>query len=106
MYLSARVYTALCHKRNQPYFTIRRGSGGVEQQRGSDGVIREVGLLTAAQVTLLSDRRQIAPYGLAGGEAGEVGEAALISSGRTEGLAGKFSIMAKAGDRIVTYIAL
>ena len=82
-------------------YAIRRGSGGAGQQRGGDSVIREVEWLTAAQVTLLSDRRRIAPYGLAGGEAGQVGEAELLASGQTEGLAGKFSMAAKAGDRIV-----
>ncbi len=82
-------------------YAIRHNSGGSGQQRGGEGVIREVELLTAAQVTLLSDRRKIAPYGLAGGEAGQVGEAEWISSGQTERLQGKFSIKAKAGDRIV-----
>jgi N-methylhydantoinase B len=82
-------------------YAIRPGSGGAGKQRGGDGVIREVELLTDAQVTLLSDRRRIAPYGLAGGEAGQCGEAEWVSSGRTERLSGKFSIQAKAGDRVV-----
>ncbi len=82
-------------------YAIRRGSGGAGQQKGGDGVIREVELLTDAQLTLLSDRRTIAPYGLAGGEAGQVGEAKLMAKGKTKRLRGKFSIKAKAGDRIV-----
>ncbi len=82
-------------------YAIRRGSGGAGQQRGGDGVIREVELLTDAQVTLLSDRRTIAPYGLAGGEVGQVGAAEIIANGKSEKLPGKFSTMAKAGDRIV-----
>ena len=82
-------------------YAIRRNSGGAGQQRGGDGVICEIELLTDAQVTLLSDGRKIAPYGLAGGEAGQVGEAELISGGRSKGLRGKLSIKAKAGDRIV-----
>jgi N-methylhydantoinase B len=82
-------------------YAIRHGSGGAGRQRGGDGVIREVELLTDAQVTLLADRRKIAPYGLAGGEAGQCGEAEWLSSGRTERLSGKFSIRAKAGDRVV-----
>ncbi|HEX4950879.1 MAG TPA: hydantoinase B/oxoprolinase family protein [Blastocatellia bacterium] len=82
-------------------YAIRRDSGGAGQHRGGDGVIREVELLTDAQVTLLSDRRKIAPYGLAGGEAGQQGTAELVSSGQHEQLPGKFSRAAKAGDRIV-----
>ncbi len=82
-------------------YAIRRGSGGAGKQRGGDGVVREVELLTDAQLTLLSDRRKIAPYGLAGGEAGKSGEAELLLAGRTKRLPGKFSLAARAGSRIV-----
>ncbi len=82
-------------------YAIRRGSGGAGQQRGGDGIIREIELLTDAQVTLLADRRKIAPYGLAGGEPGQLGAAELIAKGKRKRLRGKFSITAKAGDRIV-----
>lgn len=64
----------------------------------NDGVIREVELLTDAQVILLSDRRTIAPYGLVGGTLGQVGAVELTAVGRTEALRGKFSMAAKAGD--------
>jgi N-methylhydantoinase B len=82
-------------------YAIRRGSGGAGQHCGGDGVIREVELLTDAQVTLLSDRRMFAPYGLAGGEGGQRGEAELLSAKQAEQLPGKFSRVASAGNRIV-----
>jgi N-methylhydantoinase B len=82
-------------------YAIRRGSGGAGKQRGGDGVVREVELLTDAQVTLLADRRKIAPYGLAGGEVGQLGEAELLMGKKTKLLPGKFSLSAKAGDRII-----
>jgi N-methylhydantoinase B len=82
-------------------YAIRRGSGGAGKYCGGDGVIREVELLTDAQVTLLSDRRTIAPYGLAGGEAGQCGEAELLWAKQREQVPGKFSRAALAGSRVV-----
>jgi len=83
-------------------YAIRRGSGGAGRRRGGDGVIRELELLTDAQVSLLADRRRFAPYGLKGGEDGQRGQATLIGSdGRLQTLPGKFSLAAKSGDRIV-----
>lgn len=77
-------------------------SSDAKKQRGDDGVVREIEVLTDTQVSLLSDRRRVAPYGLAGGLPGQCGEAELlISLGQAEQLPGKFSLAVKAGDRIV-----
>ena len=54
-------------------YSIRRGSGGEGLHRGGDGLIREIELLTDAEVTILSERRLKPPYGLFGGKPGEVG---------------------------------
>ena len=51
-------------------YAYRSNSGGEGQFRGGDGLIREIELLTDAQVTLLADRRKFSPYGLQGGEEG------------------------------------
>jgi N-methylhydantoinase B len=56
-------------------YAYRDGSGGAGQFRGGDGLIRELELLTDAQVTLLADRRKLRPYGLNGGEEGAAGKA-------------------------------
>jgi N-methylhydantoinase B len=82
-------------------YAIRRGSGGRGKQQGGDGVVREIELLTDAQVTLLADRRKIAPYGLAGGEVGQTGEAELLAGRQSKRLPGKFSLAVQAGSRIV-----
>jgi N-methylhydantoinase B len=83
-------------------YAIRHGSGGAGRHRGGDGVIREIELLADAQVSLLADRREFAPYGLAGGKDGKRGQAALVrADGRREKLPGKFSIKADRGDRVV-----
>ena len=83
-------------------YQIRRNSGGAGRFRGGDGVIREIELLTPAQISLLSDRRKLAPYGLAGGCPGLVGNNRLIRPGHpARNLPGKFSIRAERGTRIV-----
>ena len=53
-------------------FAIRRGSGGAGRWRGGDGVVREVEFLEPMQAAILSNRRRVAPFGLAGGVAGRV----------------------------------
>lgn len=52
---------------------IRRGSGGNGKFRGGDGAIREIEARVPLRVSILSERRNYAPYGLKGGEPGEVG---------------------------------
>ena len=54
-------------------YAIRRGSGGSGWARGGDGIERCYQFLDDAAVTLLCERREIAPWGLAGGSAGHCG---------------------------------
>jgi N-methylhydantoinase B len=81
-------------------YAIRKASGGKGKNRGGDGVVRELELLTDAQVTILSDRRKIRPYGLQGGEAGAAGRSILVTNNAERELASKDSVMAHKGDRI------
>ncbi len=55
-------------------YELRRGAGGAGKHRGGDSIYREVELLADATVTILSERRRHAPYGLYGGEPGAKGE--------------------------------
>jgi N-methylhydantoinase B len=52
---------------------LRVGSGGAGRHRGGDGVIRELRLLEPCRLSLLSQRRTIAPAGEAGGADGASG---------------------------------
>ncbi len=82
-------------------YSIRRGSGGKGKFKGGDGVIRSIEILTDAKVSLLSDRRKIAPYGLGGGEDGKKGETVLTQkNGQRKKLSGKFSLTVSAEDVI------
>ncbi len=81
-------------------YAIRRGTGGTGKFRGGAGVIRALRLLTDAEVTILSERRNRGPYGLRGGEPGEPGRNVLISGGEAQPLAGKVSVSTHEGDVI------
>ena len=77
-------------------YAIRRNTGGNGWHRGGDGLLREFEFLTNAQVTLLTERREYAPWGLQGGAPGCRGENRL--NGRL--LPGKVSLQVKSGDRL------
>ena len=79
-------------------YSIRRNTGGKGIHKGGDGIVREIRLLTDAEVTVLSDRRKTAPYGLFGGGPGVVGKNIIIRNGQKEEKPGKFSGSIKKGD--------
>jgi N-methylhydantoinase B len=54
-------------------YARRYGSGGSGAHRGGDGLQRRIQFLVPARVTLLTDRRDRAPFGLAGGSPGAPG---------------------------------
>ncbi len=55
-------------------FALREHSGGRGQHRGGDGVIREIEALEPLAVSLLTERRARAPFGMAGGQPGSPGQ--------------------------------
>jgi N-methylhydantoinase B len=80
-------------------YCLRRGSGGAGQWRGGDGVVREIQFLARAQVTVLSDRRKIPPYGLGGGSPGAPGRNVIVrQDGRREECRSKFTATLEPGD--------
>ena len=82
-------------------YRIRKGSGGRGKARGGDGAVREIETLAPATMSLLSDRRKRAPYGLQGGEPGEPGRTFLIKpDGRRDELKSKDGRLMNIGDRI------
>ncbi len=82
-------------------YSLRPGSGGEGKQRGGDGIVREIEVLTDAEVTLLSDRRLRGPWGLAGGADGSPGNASVSRrNGSLEKLPGKANVRLRPGDRI------
>jgi len=83
-------------------YRLRRGSGGAGRHPGGDGIVREIEFLVPSEVTLLSDRRKFAPYGLAGGGPGKPGSNVLLqASGKNRTLPSKFTIQVEAGDVLI-----
>jgi N-methylhydantoinase B/oxoprolinase/acetone carboxylase alpha subunit len=58
-------------------YELRLGSGGAGRHRGGDGVVRELRVLEACRLSLLTQRRALAPRGARGGEAGRPGRSFL-----------------------------
>ena len=55
-------------------FRIRRGSGGRGRHKGGDGVERRIRFLQPMTAVLLANHRVVAPFGVQGGEAAQVGQ--------------------------------
>ena len=81
-------------------YCLRQGSGGEGQFAGGEGVLREVDLAGPALVTLLTERRNSAPYGLYGGQPGRPGRNCLIRNAEQQVLPDKAMISCRAGDRL------
>lgn len=83
-------------------FAIRRGSGGAGAHRGGDGAVRRIRFLEAMEAGILSNRRHVPPFGLAGGEPGGLGINRLIrTSGKVEVLDSTASVLVEPGDVMV-----
>jgi len=77
-------------------YAIRTGSGGDGEFKGGDGVVRQYEFLEDAEVSLLTERRRHAPWGLNGGEAGQRGRNELDG----EELPGKIEFSVSAGQTL------
>lgn len=83
-------------------FAIRRGSGGAGQWPGGDGAVRRLRFLEPMQAGLLSNRRRVPPFGLAGGEPGACGTGRVERvDSSVETLGATASVSVAAGDVIV-----
>jgi N-methylhydantoinase B len=78
---------------------IRRGSGGAGRHRGGDGIERTLQLEAAARVTVISERRVLPPWGLAGGAPGAPGANTIRAPGEASPrpMPGKFQVDLPAG---------
>ena len=79
-------------------YGLRKSSGGKGRCPGGDGIIRSYRFNGDAQVSLLSERRKLQPYGLNGGGPGKTGENILERGKKKQKLAGKASFSVRRGD--------
>jgi 5-oxoprolinase (ATP-hydrolysing) len=78
-------------------FALRRGSGGPGRFFGGDGLVRELEFLRGGiEVSIVSERRVRAPFGLAGGSCGAPGRNSLDGLE----LAGRARVTVSAGQRL------
>ena len=82
-------------------FAIRRGSGGGGEWRGGDGAVRRIRFLQPMTAVIVSSRRNVAPFGLAGGQDGAPGRQWVErAGGRKEMLTGTDGAELVAGDAL------
>lgn len=79
-------------------YLIRKGSGGRGKHKGGDGIIREYKFFVETEISILSERRRIPPYGLKGGEPGKVGRNYILRGKKKILLPSKINFKAKVGD--------
>ncbi len=83
-------------------FHIRKGSGGKGKWRAGDGIRRTMRFLEKMEYTILSGHRRIRPFGLAGGEDGQIGENYVRrKDGTMERLKGADATVVDAGEAII-----
>jgi 5-oxoprolinase (ATP-hydrolysing) len=61
-------------------YQICEGSGGAGKWKGGNGIIREMQFTQPVSLSVLSQHRKVAPYGLKGGESGKPGKQLLIQN--------------------------
>jgi 5-oxoprolinase (ATP-hydrolysing) len=83
-------------------FALRTGSGGEGAHRGGNGVVRRVRFLESMTAAILSNRRRVAPFGLAGGAPGATGVNSIERrDGSVERLDSTAAAQMQAGDVFV-----
>ncbi|MDQ1502649.1 MAG: N-methylhydantoinase, partial [Actinomycetota bacterium] len=108
------VHTGMTNTRNTPIealeraypmrvrrYRLRRGSGGSGAAPGGEGIERDLELLEDCTVSLITERRESRPWGLAGGGPGAVGENWVLPGGdeaRANRLPDKCTVRLRAGD--------
>ena len=83
-------------------FHIRKDSGGRGKWHAGDGIRRTIRFLEKMECTILSGHRRVRPFGLAGGEAGQIGENWVRrNDGRMERLKGADATVIDAGEAVI-----
>jgi 5-oxoprolinase (ATP-hydrolysing) len=83
-------------------FHIRTGSGGRGKWSAGDGVRRTIRFLERMECTILSGHRRVPPFGLAGGDDGQIGENWVRrNDGRMERLQGADATVLDAGEAVI-----
>ena len=83
-------------------FAVRERSGGGGRWRGGDGVVRRIRALEPLTAGILSNRRRVPPFGLAGGASGACGRNAVErADGSVEPLGATATVELAVGDMFI-----
>ncbi len=107
------VHTHMTNTRNTPVevlehdypvlverYALRESSGGAGHHPGGLGLIRDFQFLTEVSVSLLTERRRHAPFGLHGARPGAQGENVLLTPEGEQPLPGKVNLCLAPGSRL------
>jgi 5-oxoprolinase (ATP-hydrolysing) len=82
-------------------FHIRKGSGGKGRWNSGDGTSRTLRFLEPMECAILSGHRKVRPFGLEGGEAGELGRTFVTRlDGQIDELIGADQTFVNAGEKV------
>ncbi|RPI97802.1 MAG: hydantoinase B/oxoprolinase family protein, partial [Candidatus Aminicenantes bacterium] len=79
-------------------YRLRKGSGGRGAHAGGQGIVREYEFRVPVDLTVISERRRFAPYGIRGGGPGAKGRNTVISGGRPKVVGSKANVKIRPGD--------
>lgn len=82
-------------------FSIRVNSGGQGKWNGGNGVVRKFIFTDTLEVNILSQHRNVAPYGMQGGAVGKRGTQRLIRNGKAKLLKGVSGFTVVRGDTLI-----
>ena len=83
-------------------FYVRDGSGGRGIHIGGNGAVRRIRFLETMAASIISGQRKVAPFGLAGGEAGHCGENYILrATGERQAMSGCDQADMRPGDVFV-----
>ena len=82
-------------------FSIRRNSGGKGRWTGGNGVIRKIEFLKNLNLTILSNRRIIKPYGINKKNEAKTGENLIMKKNKAKKLKHVCQIKVKKGDKLI-----
>ena len=83
-------------------FKIRENSGGNGQFSGGNGIVRQLTFLEDIELSVLTQHRKVAPFGLNGGASGKLGQQfVLLKNGKKKKIEGIDGANLSAGDTFV-----
>ena len=83
-------------------FKIRPNSGGKGLFKGGNGIVRQLTFLENVELSVLTQHRKVAPFGLNGGKNGKVGQQyLLLKNGEKKKIGGIDGANLQAGDTFV-----